>query len=248
MRLSSILLLVCAFVRFGSGKQLNFVPSVPLAFTFPCGNNPRWLVQSFQVKEGHNIWDGIFYLDQFKNISSVGLQIVLKNPAIITLKNTMGNVITRDNQTFKISLFKTSPEIRKVEFRVEGLTQGFFPHLNSLRFNERPLCDNSGRDLSAPFLKESKDCGKVFIGRHQGLIANTYDASPGAWPWHAAIYHVHRKNPVYKCGGTLINSNFILTGEWLIKSERETRCKFIISGIISFSRSLHVRRPWWCCK
>lgn len=39
------------------------------------------------------------------------------------------------------------------------------------------------------------------------------------WPWHAAIYHVEKEEAAtsepkiehYKCGGTLINSNLILT-------------------------------------
>lgn len=249
-RLLSILILACGIVHFGSGQDLNFVPSTPLAFTFPCGNNPRWLVQSFQVQEGNNNWDGIFYMDQFKNIFSVRLQIVLENPASVTLKNTLGNVITSDNRTFVISTFKTPPEIRRIEFRVNGLTQGFFPHLNSLRFNESPLCDNSERDLSAPFMKKSKKCGKVSIGRHQGLIANTYDASPGSWPWHVAIYHVQQGgSPVYKCGGTLINSDVVLTGQWLINSKERGREKMQINLMeISFSRSLHVRSRWRCCE
>lgn len=196
-----------------SAQDVNIIPSAPLAFSFPC-SNPRWFVQSYLVQESNNNWDGIFYMDQFKSIYSVRLQVVLEHPASISLKNTLGSVITNDNQTFVISTFKIPPEIRRIEFRVRGLTQGFFPHLISLKFNDSPLCDNTGRDLSAPFLKKSKQCGKVLVGRHQGLIANSYDASPGSWPWHAAIFHMTQgENPVYKCGGTLVSANVVLTGE-----------------------------------
>lgn len=209
-----IFLKICLLAAVASGQEITVRSGPPLAFTFPCGNDPKWFVQSYRVKEFNNNWEGIFYMDQFTDVFSVRLQVVLDNPATLNLKNTLGNVITHDNQTFLISTFKIPPEIRRIEFEVKGLTQGFFPHLISLRFNDRPLCDNRERDLSAPFLKKSKKCGKVQIGRTQGLIANTYDASPGAWPWHVAIYHIQANGKSeYKCGGTLIDSNVVLTGK-----------------------------------
>lgn len=48
--------------------------------------------------------------------------------------------------------------------------------------------------------------------KHKGLITNGFETEEGDWPWHAAIYHITNKNQEYKCGGTLINSNTVLTG------------------------------------
>lgn len=73
--------------------------------------------------------------------------------------------------------------------------------------------DKSEGDLDLAALPSCKKCGKILIGRHQRLIANTNNAPPGAWPWHAAIFHVQGGQADYKCGGTLISSNFVLTGE-----------------------------------
>lgn len=208
-----LLVLLLAGVCLALGQELNVIPSSPVAFTFPCANDPKLLIQTYRVRGSNNNWEGIFFMDQFRDIVSVRLQVVLDNPAVVTLKNTHGNVISNDNRTFQLSTFKIPPDVRRIEFNVNGLED--FPHLRSLAFNNKPLCDNSERDLSAPFLKKSKTCGKVLTGKTQGLIANTYEASPGAWPWHVAIFHLQGTSgttPDYKCGGTLISSNVVLTG------------------------------------
>lgn len=57
-------------------------------------------------------------------------------------------------------------------------------------------------------------CGQVLVDRQQTLNPNTNNLSPGTWPWHAAIYHVQQGGrPEFKCGGTLISPNFVLTGK-----------------------------------
>uniref|UniRef100_A0A182W9F2 Peptidase S1 domain-containing protein n=1 Tax=Anopheles minimus TaxID=112268 RepID=A0A182W9F2_9DIPT len=44
------------------------------------------------------------------------------------------------------------------------------------------------------------------------LIQNGLDAKPGHWPWHAAIYYKDENNGFdYKCGGSIIDANTILT-------------------------------------
>lgn len=56
-------------------------------------------------------------------------------------------------------------------------------------------------------------CGKRLV-QHEGLITNGYPSKEGDWPWHAALYHVDNLEQKYKCGGTLINSNTLLTGKY----------------------------------
>lgn len=50
-------------------------------------------------------------------------------------------------------------------------------------------------------------------------IINGYAAS--YWPWHAAIYHKENGDFAYKCGGTLISSNLILTAAHCVMISRE---------------------------
>jgi secreted trypsin-like serine protease len=57
--------------------------------------------------------------------------------------------------------------------------------------------------LSSPY----KDCNQVPMIITK--IAGGSEADPGQFPWAAAIFH---KN-IFHCGGTLINRNFIITGE-----------------------------------
>uniref|UniRef100_A0A182PAZ8 Peptidase S1 domain-containing protein n=1 Tax=Anopheles epiroticus TaxID=199890 RepID=A0A182PAZ8_9DIPT len=57
----------------------------------------------------------------------------------------------------------------------------------------------------------AQECGKVQVLK-QGLIFGGTASMPGMWPWHVAVFH--RESPrrtSYKCGGTIINRDTILT-------------------------------------
>lgn len=67
-------------------------------------------------------------------------------------------------------------------------------------------------------------CG--LLRQHNSLIINAF--STNQWPWHAAIYHRGDKpDPEYQCGGTLINSNSVLTA---------AHCIFTSNGPIEHSK------------
>lgn len=52
-------------------------------------------------------------------------------------------------------------------------------------------------------------CGQRLVD-HNPFITNS--SPTHHWPWHAAIFHrVYTPVPDYKCGGTVISSNYILT-------------------------------------
>lgn len=57
---------------------------------------------------------------------------------------------------------------------------------------------------------ETPKCGKRII-KHQALITSGFTTREGDWPWHSAIFHIQLAQLNYKCGGTLINSNTVLT-------------------------------------
>lgn len=196
-----------------SDQNYTVVPCDPVAFSFPCANDPALLVQTHLVHSGRNDWQGVFFLSRFPIPRTSRLRLGFEYPAKLRLKNMHGRVSSADNLRFDI-IFYRNHRSGQIAFKVEGLVPGFYPHLLTVRFNGQLLCDNSDRDLSAPFLKKAVRCGKPIVGQGQGLISNSYHASPGAWPWHVAIFHRDQNGQTeYKCGGTLIDAETVLTGE-----------------------------------
>lgn len=57
-------------------------------------------------------------------------------------------------------------------------------------------------------LQNTSTCGRR-LAAHNPLLIN--QSPTNQWPWHAAIYHLNNEQPEYECGGTLINSNLVLT-------------------------------------
>lgn len=58
---------------------------------------------------------------------------------------------------------------------------------------------------------ETLTCGRRLV-KHEALIVHGNESKEGDWPWHASILHVEiNQNIEFKCGGTLLNSNSILT-------------------------------------
>jgi hypothetical protein len=55
-------------------------------------------------------------------------------------------------------------------------------------------------------------CGFPAV-RTNALIFNGQDTAHGQWPWHAAIYQYKGFDTVYSCGGSLIGTKTIITGE-----------------------------------
>ncbi|XP_053674366.1 chymotrypsinogen B-like [Anopheles nili] len=60
-------------------------------------------------------------------------------------------------------------------------------------------------------LGASQRCGQVQVLK-QGLIFGGTSSSPGMWPWHVALFHRESiRRTTYKCGGTIINTDTVLT-------------------------------------
>lgn len=69
---------------------------------------------------------------------------------------------------------------------------------------------------SFQIIAHGSKCQRITCGRRlvnpEALIVNGRKTRDGDWPWHASILHVELdQNIQYKCGGTLLNSNSILT-------------------------------------
>lgn len=66
----------------------------------------------------------------------------------------------------------------------------------------------------------TKRINYLILVNHNPLI--TYGFETAHWPWHAAVYHQgYKRLPEYKCGGTLINANSVLTAAHCISQNNE---------------------------
>lgn len=66
---------------------------------------------------------------------------------------------------------------------------------------------------------KTSNCGRRLVD-HNALITNGFRTYH--WPWHAAVYHQDDNHlPEYKCGGTVINKNSILTAAHCISQSNQ---------------------------
>lgn len=72
----------------------------------------------------------------------------------------------------------------------------------------------------------ASDCGRRLDLYYNRIIkgSTTYH-----WPWHAAIYHRVKSLPEYRCGGTLINANSVLTAGHCISKSNKPLAPSIVS-------------------
>lgn len=54
-------------------------------------------------------------------------------------------------------------------------------------------------------------CGQRLQSQSVGLIGRGNVTKPAKWPWHAALYYQEGFNLAYKCGGSIIRDNMVLS-------------------------------------
>uniref|UniRef100_A0A182LYM6 Peptidase S1 domain-containing protein n=1 Tax=Anopheles culicifacies TaxID=139723 RepID=A0A182LYM6_9DIPT len=74
-------------------------------------------------------------------------------------------------------------------------------------------------------LSFTQSCGQRKVVNF--LIVNGIEAKDGDWPWHVAIFHKNVREFVYKCGGTVLDQNTVLTA---------AHCVMVSNGIIARER------------
>lgn len=78
--------------------------------------------------------------------------------------------------------------------------------LNFLVFCE---CFGARNDLDSA----TTACGVPLLS--SGLVVRGQNIKRGSYPWMVALMYVENEsNSFYFCGGSLISSNHVLTGEW----------------------------------
>uniref|UniRef100_A0A182LUA0 Peptidase S1 domain-containing protein n=1 Tax=Anopheles culicifacies TaxID=139723 RepID=A0A182LUA0_9DIPT len=64
----------------------------------------------------------------------------------------------------------------------------------------------------------AQTCGKRKVVSY--LIVSGSEAQEGYWPWHAALFHNDGRSSVYKCGGTILDHNTVLTAAHCLTTSR----------------------------
>ncbi|EDV91630.1 GH19683 [Drosophila grimshawi] len=107
--------------------------------------------------------------------------------------------------------------------------QGVLPKLTRLTFNDVTLCSSSDLifDRMNPNLTPSlnaqsaAECGQESL--FSSFIQMGREYPRGMYPWLAAIYHKESFNLLFKCGGSLVSNNLVITAAHCVYMKREDR-------------------------
>lgn len=231
-----------------ASPQINVNYGGPVAFSFPCNDNPRYLTQELQVPVNNETavtsWKGIFYIDQWLNHFNIKLDIVLDkdatievNPRVVHLIDLGGEHLNLQRRSFRLTTLQPPNSLNKIEFKVEGVAAGEFPSVVSLNVNGIILCDNKERHPNTDLLQRwtqgphpndvaHRDrCGirnPVLVSREEDGNETTAAGHRRVidWPWRISLWTKETATNEWRvaCGGTLIGQNTVLTGESVIYS------------------------------
>ncbi|CAG5030785.1 unnamed protein product [Parnassius apollo] len=143
------------------------------------------------------------------------------------IEPTKGRVNVISPDTFNMRIFN---ETDSLQFSVMGPSSGAIPNIGSLKINGVEFCNNPRKDYLNNFIEINQpitnqptnqpvvptseivedSCGRRKI-THTELIVGGANTKAGDWPWHVAIYRLHRADIKYICGGTLLSKNYVLT-------------------------------------
>lgn len=194
----------------------------PVAFSFPCNDNPRYLTQEFRVTETNSSeWKGTFYVDQWVNSVNVKLDFVFDAPATVEANRRLIHIIDLDSEgqkSFRLTTLQPLNKTNRVEFKVFGVTDKL-PNLLSLNVNGQTLCDNKDRATNVELIQgltneaTVADAVKKRCGIRHPVLAETKHLID--WPWKISLYYNESEDGRFAllCGGTLIGENKVMTGK-----------------------------------
>lgn len=246
MLFCSILILICAHQICGQSSSLGGMGLIGDAIEGyrPCDSGVLSMERIIGGRpRTENYWDGQMYFDDWPNLPEIHASLTVDNPATIELNEDDGRVLVT-NRTFHISTYDHPPVLKVLKFTVRGIPFGAFPNVERLTLNGLDVCQNPrkwkptllGTSGNAGETQEDKPeapkCGKRLV-QHEPLITNGFPSKEGDWPWHTAVFHLILLQQEYRCGGTLINANTVLTG--MMTSESE-------SVVIDFDKQVFINR------
>ncbi|GAB0100485.1 uncharacterized protein DMENIID0001_165330 [Sergentomyia squamirostris] len=223
---------LCCFIflllraDFCPADEMSYIGLALEGFS-PCPNGVLYMSREIGGPSNlENYWKGEVFLDKWRRLPEVRLRMTLDAPAQLEVDPDLARLSVQ-NRTFFITTFLTPPKIDKVLFIVRGRPHGKFPNILSLHLNDADICPNPGfftpNLVGSVSVMESEDftgflggggeeefCGRRKI-KHEELITFGSETRPGDFPWHVAIYHQEGRQRSYKCGGTIINKNSVLT-------------------------------------
>lgn len=143
--------------------------------------------------------------------------------AKVTLTNSnYSRIHAEADNVFFIYFFKTMT-YNIFDLNVKGIRQGIVPYPLSININTEEYCEHPITGVLDRYLQGVKDtaesvikkpsrpsCGRRMV-EHTELITNNLPTKAGDWPWHVAIYRFEHGSLTYKCGGTLVGKNTVVT-------------------------------------
>uniref|UniRef100_A0A336LU43 CSON004787 protein n=1 Tax=Culicoides sonorensis TaxID=179676 RepID=A0A336LU43_CULSO len=225
-----IILILCGFYA-NCSDSTDEDGEVKYDYFYPCGGQDFIEMTKPQGEVTHetNWWNCRVNLAEFTYLKAIKLVIRVDQLAKIYVDEQDGIVTgPKTGKVFRVTFYGTPAEVPEVRFKVEGTMGTFFPNLVKLHLNNRDICMGA-LTTTTPRPKPTKTvrttttkppvtkkgapaptCGTRQV-KQSAYITNGWEVRPGDYPWHAALFHKGSRSSSYKCGGTLINKQTVIT-------------------------------------
>lgn len=71
---------------------------------------------------------------------------------------------------------------------------------------------NSEKAFAVRMKRNTETCGVAKVS--SGFIVRGENFARGNFPWIVALTYIKEQPPIFFCGGTIISSNFVISGEF----------------------------------
>ncbi|XP_052744659.1 chymotrypsin-like elastase family member 2A [Bicyclus anynana] len=222
---------VIVYLLAHSGKVVEPNHNPVLLEVYPCRNTKDisvWFEPGLSPTEKYRYY--AYVNKAFAAHSVVNLTFDAKVNATFTIKTneaTFSRISLAGGDLFTLRFVAPQEGLGVI---VQGLTPGLAPNLIGLTVNDVEFCDNPDVEILGKYaltVNSSQEREKTWQAESHRLMKEDLshcgrrgvdselvvdgEATPGAWPWYAALFDSSTSNSKYYCAGTLIANNYVLT-------------------------------------